>query len=635
MHKFIYPSKDTYINNSDDYENKNFGSDEILEIYASNKGKKTVFTELNWTDVPVTTQSFGYEGAIAYSTSSLYLYTNGSWRTFSISSDVITDASFISNFSGRFTNVTSDPNQLLLLSGSAGYTTGSFNGSYTTLNETDTVNGQWNSGSFSGSLKSGAEFSWLMVNSTVYNSSPLTEDLTGTGSFINLTGSIVGKSNTNGVEAIVSIGQFCDSVGASTSGSFSGSITSSNFNGYIKSDVSSNLYWVDVTEYVGYFKGEYSGSFRRPETSTFLLYPEFSRTFLHFDTTELSSSISSNEISSSNLKFKLNLKACGARNLPMDYTIYAYPISQSWENGDGQFITDGSYLGTSWNYKNQYEGSKWYPSSGSNSYEMSDYLLNSENSSVSWESGGGTWYYSVPDSYTDSSGWICNSESFPSLLNTDLICSQSFSNGSQSDIELDVTNIVRAWLCGCVPNQGLILISSFELSVPSFNNTNGLLQFYSRESNTIYSPYIDVSWDNSVYNTGSLSPITGSTENLINIRGLKEEFKHGSKQKIYVFAREKYQLKQFNKSYQQPNHITPKYLPTSSYYMIKDGETEEVIIDHDEFSKLSCDPDNGNYFILDTSILPQERYYKIIIKIQHSDGTIDMVDTNKIFKITR
>jgi hypothetical protein len=87
MHKFIYPSKDTYINNSDDYENKNFGSDEILEIYASNKGKKTVFTELNWTDVPVTTQSFGYEGAIAYSTSSLYLYTNGSWRTFSISSE--------------------------------------------------------------------------------------------------------------------------------------------------------------------------------------------------------------------------------------------------------------------------------------------------------------------------------------------------------------------------------------------------------------------------------------------------------------------------------------------------------------------------------------------------------------------
>ena len=69
--------------------------------------------------------------------------------------------------------------------------------------------------------------------------------------------------------------------------------------------------------------------------------------------------------------------------------------------------------------------------------------------------------------------------------------------------------------------------------------------------------------------------------------------------------------------------------------MIKDAESEEVLIDHDEYSKLSCDPTFGNYFVLDTTNLPQERYYTILIKTEYSNGTIDIYDTQKIFKISR
>jgi hypothetical protein len=162
-----------------------------------------------------------------------------------------------------------------------------------------------------------------------------------------------------------------------------------------------------------------------------------------------------------------------------------------------------------------------------------------------------------------------------------------------------------------------------------------LLQFFSRETNTIYSPYIDVAWDDSVFNTGSLSPVTGSIQNIINLQYIKDQYKVGSVPKIFVFARDKYPLKQFNKSYQQPAMVTPKYLPTSSYYMIKDAESEEVIIGFDEYTKLSCDPNQGNYFKLQTTGLPQERYMKIYIKSQYSDGSIDIVDTEKIFKIIR
>ena len=89
MHKFIYPAKDTYINNSSKYEGKNFGIDEILEVYASNKGAKTVFTSVNWHTPPQTTQSYGNEGWLAYSTSSLYVYSGSMWRRFNLTTDTM------------------------------------------------------------------------------------------------------------------------------------------------------------------------------------------------------------------------------------------------------------------------------------------------------------------------------------------------------------------------------------------------------------------------------------------------------------------------------------------------------------------------------------------------------------------
>ena len=69
--------------------------------------------------------------------------------------------------------------------------------------------------------------------------------------------------------------------------------------------------------------------------------------------------------------------------------------------------------------------------------------------------------------------------------------------------------------------------------------------------------------------------------------------------------------------------------------MVKDADSEEVLIDFDSYSKLSCDASKGNYFKLDTSNLPQERYYRVLIKVEYDDGTVDIQDTNKIFKIVR
>lgn len=555
MHTFIYPSQDTYINNSPEFVNKNFGIDEILEIYASNIGNSVVYTDPVWHDAPQTASSYGNNGWLAYTTSSLFIYSGSAWYAYSLTSSVIPNTSFISNFTGRLSNKTNPPRKPLYISGSATFASGSF------------------------------------------------------------------------------VGQFTSD--QCVTSSFSGSFSSSSFKGIISTNTSSNLYYVDVVNFAGYFKGIYSGSFERPSTATYLNRPEFSRTLIKFDLTELSKSVSDNNISGSNIKFTLNLKACGSRNLPLNYSIYAYPVSQSWNNGNGRYADDGSQLGSSWLYRNYDGNGLWYGNSISNSYQQVDYLTNPSYASASFQNQGGTWYYKVPASYTNKPKWICNSTKYPSLVNASLICSQSFSYGQQSDVTMDITKIVRGWLCGCVPNQGLMLLSSLEISTPPLQPTNGLLQFFSKETNTIYSPYIDVAWDDSVFNTGSLKPVSGSIQNLITLNYLKEAYKAGSLPKIFVFARDRYPLKNFQKAYQQPAMVTPQYLPTSSYYMIKDAESEEVLVGFDQYTKLSCDPNQGNYFKLQTTGLPQERYLKIFIKSEYKDGTIDITDTQKIFKITR
>jgi hypothetical protein len=629
MHKFIYSNKDTYINNSSDLKSKNFGIDEILEIYASNVGKRTVYEDFYWQAVPENSSSYGNEGWLAFDTSSIYIYSGSKWQSFSLTSGSIPGTSFLANFTGRFSNE-NDSKTLYVSSsgGSTDFASGSFSGSLDIITDSY-ISGTFSTGSFSGSVSSGTSFTYLNVNGVV-QSSPLVTDIVGTGSYKDLTGIINGKANTS----IPCSSSWYSPYKNLDSGSFNGIFSGSDWIGYVESSGSNNLHYVDVENFIGYFKGQYTGSFTRPSTSEFLIKPELSRTLLKFDLTNLSQSISNNEISSSNMKFLLNLNACGVRNLPLEYKLYAYPISQSWDNGDGRYANDGSDLGVSWNYKNYSKGNGWVGNS-LDSYQQIDYLLTSSYGSASWQNGGGTWFYDVPSDYSDNSHWICNSSEFPSLVGNGLIASQSFSHGNQSDVKMDITTIVRSWLCGCIPNEGLILLSSFELSTPPINNTNGLLQFYSTETNTIYSPRIDIQWDDSVFNTGSLSPLTGSTDNLINVQYLKQHYKSGSKPKIFVFARDKYPLKTFDKSLQQPSMVKPKYLPTSSYYMIKDASTEEVIIDFDEYSKLSCDPVKGNYFILNTEDFTQERYFKIFIKAEYDDGTVDIQDTTKVFKIVR
>jgi hypothetical protein len=58
------------------------------------------------------------------------------------------------------------------------------------------------------------------------------------------------------------------------------------------------------------------------------------------------------------------------------------------------------------------------------------------------------------------------------------------------------------------------------------------------------------------------------------------------------------------------------------------------MVPFDNYSKLSCDL-SGNYFYLDTTGLAEERYYRILIKVDDGGGNIYTLDARDLFKVRR
>ena len=257
--------------------------------------------------------------------------------------------------------------------------------------------------------------------------------------------------------------------------------------------------------------------------------------------------------------------------------------------------------------------------------------------SKSADSGSRAGLLPANDSNTSSSFYNVSSASVyissfcsSSLSGSSLICSQSYSY-STSDIYMDVTSIVKGWICGCVPNNGFILISSLELV--QADDINSTIRFFSKETNTIYQPYLDVQWDDSTYSTGSLVSLSGFNPYTVVVKNIGKEYKFGSVPRINIFAREKAPLKNFVKGYQQSQYLSSSLLPSDSYYAIKDNESENFVIDFDDYTKLSCDG-TIHYFRLDTTALPVQRYYRILIKTE-INGEIVIFDNGNIFKVSR
>jgi hypothetical protein len=314
---------------------------------------------------------------------------------------------------------------------------------------------------------------------------------------------------------------------------------------------------------------------------------DVARTLIKFDVSNLETG--------SGWKAYLNLKSANSEEIPLEYTIYANAISQSWNMGTGTKFDNITSDGVSWYYKNGTD--KWMDYT----VTPNSYVSGSDTGSIS-NGGGGTWY-------------------------TASMASQSFSN-EPDDIRMDVTNIVNLWVSSSLSNNGFILHHHTSASIDS--NDYGILKFFSKETNTIYEPKLEIVWNDSTIVTGSLAPVTGSAEEGYKVvfTNLKTKYQKDSLIKLRVKGRDMFPLKTFGTTYELDQN---KYLPTTTYYQLEDYVTGEIIYPFGTYTKISCDS-TSNYFNMNLNTLPANRTYIIKLKIVEG-GISTLIDNKLIFEI--
>jgi hypothetical protein len=324
---------------------------------------------------------------------------------------------------------------------------------------------------------------------------------------------------------------------------------------------------------------------------------EVSRVLIKFPTDQINDVIL-NKVSGSTYDAYFKGYLANASEIPLNYTIFSHPVAANWNQGTGRLgnspiTTDG----VSWEYTNESGSNVWiqgnFPSGITGSYNGSNI-------------GGGTWY--TASSYQST---------------------QSFTNISTKDIEMKVTNTVAAWYGTVIPNNGFILKHSGSLEFTTASKFE--TKYFSANTHTIYPPYLEVRWNDFSYSTGSLTVVTSSYFAAV-INNNKEEYQQDSIQRFRVAVRGLYIPTAFRTILSYGNTHA---LPTSSYWAIKDLDTEEMVVDYDtSYTKISCDS-VSNYFDVYMNGLEPERYYKLLIKTILPTKEVIVSDKDYIFKVVR
>lgn len=401
-----------------------------------------------------------------------------------------------------------------------------------------------------------------------------------------------------------------------------------------------------------------------------------SRILMYFDINHISSSLSSGEITGSNIQYKLFLKnSTHSETVPYGFYVNVFPLSRSFLEGRGLSNFD--------------EG------------------LKDKNLPCNWRQADLTNDWSQPGGdYVSASH---------------LTATQYFEEGHE-DLDLDISNIVGNWITGGLTNYGLLI--KFSSSHEESTSDLYVKKFYSRNAHTPERlPKLSVFWEDvlqddrgnisyngptgslfyyrfingdysnlsplyvNIYNssstviqtltasihsngimyvsgvlisptsstqifrdvwfssstqyfTGNIKPLynSGSShydyDNLVvNLPNIKS-YRPNEKVVIRVFAREK----MYRPALASVAHIepTPIYIK-NGYYQIINAETEEILVDFStgslKYSKLSYDKD-GNYFRFWTSSLAPEYEYKIKILAEFNNQSFVFDDSFK-FKIEK
>ena len=331
--------------------------------------------------------------------------------------------------------------------------------------------------------------------------------------------------------------------------------------------------------------------------------PDVARYLVKFDTNEIKDIIT-NKISGSTYDVYFKNFIAEAQGLNQNTSLQILPIAQSWNNGTG-YTLDSPIVedGSSWAYSN-YSGSGAWSMVGS----IGVYGYTGSYNPTYSSQGGGNWF-----------------------TGSNFIVSQSFELRSEKDIEVSVTTTVNAWSSSILPNYGFIvkLTGSQEFNPSEYIQPQ--FKYYSVDTNTIYPPCLEFRWrDYQSVLTGSLTGSIVTTSDIkMSLSQNSGVFYPTSINKFNVNVSPLYP----NRVYQTSSLFTNlNYLPTSSYYAIKDLATNEFVVNFDnQYTQISSDS-TGNYFSVYMSGLEPERYYKILIKTIINGSTL-IFDDNYYFKV--
>ena len=203
--------------------------------------------------------------------------------------------------------------------------------------------------------------------------------------------------------------------------------------------------------------------------------PQVSRFLIQFDQSEIDDILHNKIGISSSLQlldtssWKANLQCfvATATGLALNTTLYLYPAYGSWGMGTGHYLDEPEITdGTSW---------IWLDYSGSTAWLTNSYptcVTGSYNTNFAY-AGGGNWW-------TGSTVSWFNSNTYP------ITQSQTFDYFSDKDINMDISNIVRAWYTGSISSDGVIIKLSDATEWVNNINVQPELKFFSRDTHTIY-----------------------------------------------------------------------------------------------------------------------------------------------------
>jgi len=338
-----------------------------------------------------------------------------------------------------------------------------------------------------------------------------------------------------------------------------------------------------------------------------LYYP--SRFLIKFKNTEIKDVI---ENKTKGIPFNTHLEVFSTahKSLHANHIVQVYAVSQSWDEGTGRFKNNpSSSNGVTWDLRTD------TGSSARAIWATSSFASNSTGSSCDFMvSGGGTWW-----------------------TGTNYIAETSFSNADNLDLDINVTNLVKFFSASYyqgatyptgIENEGFIIKKPIATECDA-SSSFGELQYFSADTHTIYPPKLTFKWDDSSYSHSGTTLTSGDI--FLALYNNKEEFQRKSKQRFRLTTRKRYPDRAFVTS---SNYLDTAYLPTSSYYSLRDATTDEIIVPFDtNYTKLSADND-GMYFDLFMEGLQPERYYKLMFRVDNNDG-INIYDEDYYFKVVR